>query len=97
MPANPYRVLYFNPSLPVVKFSKMAASYHNDRELEILKKCAQLSGHVVVPSADLHWYQRKKHKSSSFRIGKHVYYFLPSDVAQDKTKGESTDGEKEVP
>lgn len=87
MPANPYKVLYFNPGLPVVKFSKMAASYHNDRELEILKKCAEISGHTVVSSAYLHWYQRKKYKGSSFRIGKHVYYFLPDQVVKAKGEG----------
>ena len=92
MPANPYKFLFFNPSLPVVKFSKMAARYHNDRELNILKKCAELSGFAVVASADLHWYQRKKYSDSSFRIGKYGYYFLPNDLIE-KLKLKTWDGD----
>ena len=82
MPANPYKVLYFNPSLPVVKFSKMAAKYHNDKELKILERCAELAGFKVLPSSKISWYQRKKHRDSSFRIGSHVYYFIPREIAE---------------
>ncbi len=82
MPVNPYKKLYFNPSIPAVEFSKMAAKFHNDKELKILEKCAELANFKVLPSNKISWYQRKKHKGSSFRIGTHVYYFIPNDVAE---------------
>ncbi len=82
MPANPYKVLYFNPSIPVVKFSKMVAKFQNYKELKILEKCAELANFTVLPSNKINWYQRKKHKERSFRIGTHVYYFIPNEIAK---------------
>ena len=99
MPANPYRVLYFNPSLPVVKFSKMVAKYHNSRELDMLKKCARLSGFRVVPSDKLNWKQRQKFQDNAFRVGRFVYYYLSDETAaklrnlkEEDYEGEKTDG-----
>lgn len=86
MAANPYRVLYLNPSLPVIKFAKMAEKYHNERDMMMLQKCAQLTGHVLVPSSELNWRQRKKNQHATFRIGYQVFYLLsPGEAKNIKT------------
>lgn len=81
MPANPYKQLYFNPSMPVVNFAKKSQSYHNWKELNMLKRAAEMAGYIVVESIALNWRQRKKHCENRFKIGYEVYYFLHKDVA----------------
>lgn len=89
MPANPYQVLYWNPSLPVVKFAKMAQKFHNARELEILQRCAALAGYVLAPAGALNWRQKQKWKEASFRVGREVYYFLAPEQAARLKLGEA--------
>lgn len=76
-PANPYQVLYFNPSIHSVKFAKMAEKWHNTKDVEILKKVADITGFYLVESSKLNWRQRDKFKNLKFKIGYYVYYLIP--------------------
>lgn len=77
MSCNPYQVLYFNPSIHSIKFAKMAEKYHNDKDLNILKKVSEITGYRLIESERLNWRQREKYKNNKFQIGYHVYYLIP--------------------
>ena len=88
MPGNPYKQLYFNPSIPVVNFAKKTQKFHNWKELNMLKRAAGMVGYIVVESSVLNWRQRKKYCENRFKIGYEVYYFLAEGIASKIKKHE---------
>lgn len=75
---NPYQTLYWNPHLHAQKFAKMTTKYHQERDLEILKRIADLTGRKILDSSDVHWRQRIKFKEWGFQIGLKKVYLLPN-------------------
>lgn len=88
---NPYQVLYFNPSIHAIKFARMAEKWHNHKDMEILKKVANITGFHLIESSKLNWRQRDKFRDLKFKIGYYVYYLIPPgaiDIERIQGKGE---------
>lgn len=74
---NPYQVLYLNPHMGAQKFAKMVTKYHQERELDVLRRISVLAGRDLVQSKELNWRQRIKYSEWAFRVGKNTIYLLP--------------------
>lgn len=74
-PPNPYAVLYHTPSLPAVKFAKMALEWHREKELKNLDIISAALGGSLIPAKSMNWYQKKK-AQARVTIGHKAYYVV---------------------
>ncbi|MED2258277.1 hypothetical protein ABEO98_21655 [Brevibacillus parabrevis] len=88
---DPRQLLFHYPSIPVVRYSQMAADFYQDQMLRMAEELAARQGFILVPACCLSW--RKKQEIAAERqvsIGKHSYYMMRRDEmtkrAQEKLK-----------
>lgn len=75
---NPYQVLYWNPHIHAQKFAKLATKYHQEKDIEMLKRIADLTDRQFLESAEINWRQRVKYKDWGFQVGRKKFYLLPN-------------------
>lgn len=75
---NPYQVLFLNPHLHAQKFAKMVTKYHQEKDLEMLKRIADLVDRQFLESSEINWRQRTKFKDWGFQVGRKKIYLLPN-------------------
>ncbi len=77
---NPYQVLYLCPRMGAQKFAKMATKYHQEKELQVLEKIAELTDRRLVQSCNLNWRQRVKFSAWRFQVGHRKFYLIPNNL-----------------
>lgn len=84
---DPRQLLFHYPSLPVIRYAKMAADFYQDQMLRLAEELASRQGFILVPASCLSW--RKKQEIAAERqvsIGKYSYYMLRSDEMSKSAK-----------
>lgn len=78
--SDPRQLLYHYPTMPVIRYAKLAADFYQDQLLRLAEDLAARQGFILVPASCLSW--RKKQEIASERqvsIGKHSYYMMRHD------------------
>lgn len=71
---------YHFPSMPLVKYAKMAREYFFWKHVETAENMAFMVGKILVPAECIHWKRKKELQPWAVRIHRSSFYVLDKEV-----------------
>lgn len=71
---DPSTLPYHYPSIPVVKYSKLAVEYHYWKAVSILEQAARQNGKLLIPASCIHWKRKKQLQGVLLMVYKRTFY-----------------------
>lgn len=74
--SDPRKLAYLYPSMPLVTFAKQVSSWHEQEQLELIKRLTMIADRVLVHRSYLSDRQRRENEAKQIKIGRSIYYSL---------------------
>ncbi|PFZ53522.1 hypothetical protein COF76_27535 [Bacillus wiedmannii] len=85
---DPRNLLYFTPSLPVVRFAKLYQEFAHYKQLQLAESMARKFDCILVPLECMNWRRAKQFgHDKKVKVGRNSYFMMhPSELTRNEKR-----------